>query len=98
MRGGAGTAAFPVRRWRAAIRATERDGSLAMLRADLEEALRASGWFVLGGDPDACDYILRGEHRAVRDGRRTTHRVTVRLHDTAGDFDAWSGSDEIAKE
>lgn len=77
---------------------TERNGSLAMLRADLEEALRASGRFVLSGDPDACDYILRGEYRAVQDGRRVTHRVTVRLHEVEGDFDAWSGSDEIAKE
>ncbi len=77
---------------------TERNGSLAILRMDLEEALRASGRFVLSGDPDACDYILRGEYRAVQDGRRVTHRVTVRLHDVEGDFDAWSGSDEIAKE
>lgn len=79
-------------------RTTERNGSLAMLRDDLEEALRASGRFVLSGDPDACDYILRSDYRAVQDGRRTTHRVSVRLHDIAGDFDAWSGSDEIAKE
>ncbi len=79
-------------------RTTERNGSLAMLRADLEEALRASGRFVLSGDPDACDYILRGDYRAVQDGRRGTHRVTLRLHDVAGDFDAWAGSDEIAKE
>ena len=77
---------------------TERNGSLAMLRTDLEEALRASGRFVLSGDPDACDYILRGEYRAVQDGRRTTHRVSVRLHDIAADSDVWSGSDEIAKE
>lgn len=76
----------------------ERNGGLAMFRDDLEEALRASGRFILSGDPDACDYILRGDYRAVQDGRRVTHRVTVRLHDIAGDFDAWSGSDEIAKE
>lgn len=77
---------------------TERNGSLAMLRMDMEEALRASGRFVLSGDPDACDYILRGEYRAVQDGHRTTHRVSVRLHDTAADTDVWTGSDEIAKE
>ena len=77
---------------------TERNGSLAMLRADLEEALRASGRFVLSGDPDACDYILRGDYRAVQDGRRTTHRVSLRLHDTVADSDVWTGSDEIAKE
>lgn len=77
---------------------TERNGSLALLRSDIEEALRASGRFVLGGDPDACDYILRGEYRSVQDGRRTTHRVTMRLHDTAADTDVWTGSDEIAKE
>lgn len=76
----------------------EHTGALTMLRQDLEEALRASGRFVLSGDPDACDYILRGEYRALQDGRRTTHRVTVRLHDVRGDFDAWTGSDEIAKE
>ena len=74
------------------------NSALDLLRADLEEALRASGCFVLSGDPDACDYILRGEYRAVQDGRRTTHRVTMRLHDTAADSDAWTGSDEIAKE
>lgn len=77
---------------------TERNGAPAMLRLDLEEALRASGRFVLSGDPDACDYILRGEYRAVQDGRRTTHRVTMRLHDIAADSDVWTGSDEIAKE
>lgn len=77
---------------------TERNGSLALLRADLEEALRACGRFVLSGDPDACDYILRGEYRAVQDGRRRTHRVTLRLHDVVADSDVWTGSDEIAKE
>lgn len=77
---------------------TERNGSLAMLRSDIEEALRASGRFVLGCDPDACDYILRGEYRAVQDGRRTTHRVTMRLHEISADTDVWTGSDEIAKE
>ena len=77
---------------------TEHNGAPAMLRLDLEEALRASGRFVLNGDPDACDYILRGEYRAVQDGRRTTHRVTLRLHDIAADSDVWTGSDEIAKE
>lgn len=77
---------------------TQRHGSLAMLRDSLEEALRASGRFVLSGDPDACDYILKGRYRCVQDGRRVTHRVTVRLHDNAVDSDAWTGSDEIAKE
>lgn len=74
------------------------NGSLALLRSDLEEALRASGRFVLSGDPDACDYILKGEYREVQDGRRGTHRVTMRLHDIAANIDVWSGSDEIAKE
>ena len=73
-------------------------GSPSLLRADIEEALRASGRFILSGDPDACDYILRGEYRSVQDGRRTTHRVTMRLHDIAADSDVWTGSDEIAKE
>ena len=77
---------------------TGRDGALALLRTDIEEALRASGRFVLSGDPDACDYILRGEYRAVQDGRRTTHRVSLRLHDMTDDCDVWTGSDEIAKE
>lgn len=75
-----------------------KNGPLAMFRSDLEEALRASGRFILSGDPDACDYILRGEYRAVQDGRRTTHRVTMRLHDISADTDVWTGSDEIAKE
>lgn len=74
------------------------NGTLASLRSDLEEALRASGRFVLSGDPDACDYILRGDYRVVQDGRRTTHRVSLRLHDTVADSDVWTGSDEIAKE
>lgn len=77
---------------------TERTGVLGMLREDLEEALRASGRFVLSGDPDACDYILRGDYRAVQDGARVTHRVALRLHDSAADIDVWTGSDEIAKE
>lgn len=79
-------------------RTTERSGALGMLCDDLEEALRASGRFVLSGDPDACDYILRGDYRAVQDGARTTHRVSMRLHDTAADTDVWTGSDEIAKQ
>ena len=77
---------------------TSHNGSLAMLRNDIESALRASGRFVLSGDPDACDYVLRGDYRNVRDGARTTHRVSLRLHDVAADIDVWTGSDEIAKE
>ena len=73
-------------------------GSLSLLRADIEEALRASGRFILSGDPDSCDYILLGKYRAVPEGRRTTHRVTMRLHDIAADSDVWTGSEEIAKE
>ena len=72
--------------------------ALDALRNDIETALRASGRFILSGDPDACDYILRGAYRDLPDGRRVTHRVTFRLHDTAADLDVWTGSDEIAKE
>lgn len=79
-------------------RTTERTGALRSLRDDLEEALRASGRFILSGDPDACDYILRGDYRAIQDGLRTTHRVSMRLHDIAADIDVWTGRDEIAKE
>lgn len=77
---------------------TGRNGALEMLRSDIEEALRFSGRFTLSGDPDSCDYVLRGNYRAVRDGVRTTHRVSLRLHDIAADMDVWSGSEEIAKE
>lgn len=77
---------------------TMRNGSLEMLRGDIESALRASGRFVLSGDLDACDYVLRGEYRNVRDGGRMTHNVSLRLHDIATDMDVWMGKDEIAKE
>ncbi len=77
---------------------TIRNGSLDMLRGDIESALRASGRFVLSGDVDACDYVLRGEYRNVRDGKRMTHRVSLRLHDIAADMDVWTGNDEIAKQ
>lgn len=77
---------------------TERNGSLDMLRESLEEALQQGGRFLLGGDPDACDYILRTKYRSVQDGRRVTHRVAARLHDISADLDVWTGSDEIAKE
>jgi hypothetical protein len=77
---------------------TARNGSLAMLRGDIETALRASGRFVLSGDVDACDWVLLGEYRNVHDGPRTTHRVSLRLHDIASGIDVWTGSDEIAKE
>lgn len=77
---------------------TRRVGALAAIRRDLETALRSSGRFVLSGDPDACDYVLRGEYRDIPDGRRVTHHLALRLHDTAADIDVWTGSDEIAKE
>ena len=77
---------------------TRRVGALAAIRRDLETALRTSGRFVLSGDPDACDYILRGEYRDISDGKRVTHQLALRLHDTAADLDVWTGSDEIAKE
>ncbi len=77
---------------------TRRNGSLAAMRRDLETALRTSGRFVLSGDPDACDYILKGEYRDIPDGRRVSHQLFLRLHDTASDLDVWTGSDEIAKE
>ena len=77
---------------------TSRNASLAAVRRDLETALRASGRFLLSGDPDACDYILRGEYRDIPDGRRVTHQLSLRLHDTAADLDVWTGADEIAKE
>lgn len=77
----------------------ERNGrALAALRSDIETALRASGRFLLSGDPDACDYILHGDYCDIPDGRRTSHRLTLRLHDIANDLDVWTGSDEIAKE
>ena len=72
--------------------------ALGAIRRDLETALRSSGRFVLSGDPDACDYILKGEYREMRDGSRVTHQLALRLHDTAADLDVWTGSDEIAKE
>lgn len=77
---------------------TRRVDSLGAIRRDLETALRSSGRFVLSGDPDACDYILRGEYREMRDGSRVTHQLALRLHDTAADLDVWTGSDEIAKQ
>lgn len=77
---------------------TMRNGSLEMLRGDIESALRASGRFVLSGDLEACDYVLRGDYCNVHDGKRMTHRVSLRLHDVATDMDVWTGSDEIAKE
>jgi len=77
---------------------TKRNDSLAAVRRDLETALRSSGRFVLSGDPDACDYILRGEYRDISDGGRVSHQLSLRLHDAAADLDVWTGSDEIAKE
>lgn len=77
---------------------TRRVDSLGAVRRDLETALRSSGRFVLSGDPNACDYILRGEYREMRDGSRVTHQLALRLHDTAADLDVWTGSDEIAKQ
>ena len=78
---------------------TRRVGTtLAAVRRDLETALRSSGRFLLSGDIDACDYILHGEYRDIADGRRITHQLALRLHDTAADLDVWTGSDEIAKE
>lgn len=77
---------------------TRRVDSLGAIRRDLETALRSSGRFVLSGDPDACDYILKGEYREMRDGSRVTHQLALRLHDTAADLDVWTGSDEIAKQ
>ena len=77
---------------------TRRVGALAAVRRDLETALRSSGRFVLSGDPDACDYILKGEYRDIPDGGRVTHQLALRLHDTAADLDVWTGADEIAKE
>lgn len=77
---------------------TKRNASLlGAVRRDLETALRTSGRFVLSGDPDACDYILRGEYRDIVDGRRVTHQLAIQLHDTAADIDVWTGADEIAK-
>ena len=71
---------------------------LDAIRRDLETALRTSGRFVLSGNPDACDYILKGEYRDIPDGRRVTHQLALRLHDTVADLDVWTGADEIAKE
>ena len=77
---------------------TARAPTLPALRRDLESALRSSGRFVLSGDSAACDYVLRGEYRDIRDGARTTHQIALRMHDLAADLDVWTGSDEIAKE
>ena len=77
---------------------SRRVASLAAIRSDLETALRKSGRFVLSSDPDACDYILKGEYRDIPDGRRVTHQLALRLKDTASDLDVWTGADEIAKE
>ena len=77
---------------------TRRIATLAAIRHDLETALRKSGRFVLSGDPDACDYILKGEYRDIPDGNRVTHQLVLRLKDTSADLDVWTGSDEIAKE
>lgn len=71
---------------------------LDTLRGDIEAALRSSGQFVLSGDPDACDYVLKGDYRILQDGARTTHVLALRIHDLAADVDVWTGSDEIAKE
>lgn len=76
----------------------ERNGkALAVLHKDIEDALLASGRFLLSEDPDACDYILQGDLRDVSDGARVTHRVSLRLVDVAADLAVWTGSDEIAK-
>lgn len=72
--------------------------SLGAIRCDLEAALRSSGRFILSGDPDACDYILRGEYRDMKEGWRGTHKLFFRLHDTATDTIVWTGTDEIAKQ
>ncbi len=77
---------------------TRRIATLAAIRRDLETALRKSGRFVLSGDPDACDYILKGEYRDIPDGNRVTHQLVLRLKDTSADLDVWTDSDEIAKE
>lgn len=80
-------------------KSTQRHGNLLdAVRRDMESALRSSGRFVLSGDPDACDYILKGEYRDIPDGGRVTHQLALRLHDTAADIDVWTGADEIAKE
>lgn len=71
---------------------------LDAVREDVANALRSSGRFVLSGDPDACDYVLKGEYRDIPDGKRVSHRLALSLHDTAADLDVWTGSDEIAKE
>lgn len=71
---------------------------LDSFREDVETALRSSGRFILSGDPDAYDYILKGVYRASPDGGRVGHRIHLSLHDTAADIDVWTGSDEIAKE
>ena len=77
---------------------TRRIATLEAMRRDLETALRNSGRFVLSGDPNACDYILKGEYRDIKDGNRVTHQLVLHLKDTAADLDVWTGSDEIAKE
>ena len=77
---------------------TRRVGALDAVRRDLETALRSSGRFLLSGDIDACDYVLKGEYRDIPDGNRVTHQLALRLHDTAADIDVWTGADEIAKQ
>lgn len=72
--------------------------SVSALREDIETALGSSGRFVLSGDPAACDYILKGNYSRIPDGRRFSHRIALRLHDTVSDTDVWTGSDEFAKE
>ena len=76
----------------------KRNAALGAVRRDLESALRSSGWFLLSGDPAACDYVLRSEYRDIDDGNRVTHQLSIRLHDVASDLDVWTGADEIAKE
>lgn len=77
---------------------TKRVASLDAIRRDLETALRSSGRFVLSGDIDACDYVLKSEYREIPDGKRVMHQLALRLHDTTADIDVWTGSDEIAKQ
>lgn len=77
---------------------TRRVATLDAIRRDLETALRSSGRFLLSGDIDACDYVLKGEYRDIPDGKRVTHQIALRLHDTSADLDVWTGIDEIAKQ
>ena len=72
--------------------------SVVAARRAIEDALRASGRFVLTGDIDAADYVLHGLYDRIPDGRRDTHQLALRLHDTTADIDVWTGIDEIAKE